>query len=327
MHKTKSINWTLSVVTALAAVGAIMTPAPQGTVMSTSPLIEEAQPQIHGAMPASCCQMVGALDKMVEEADLVFQGTVLRVDYANSTPVGTERPALPHTFVTYSVQRVLSGEDPGSTLMLRFIGGPSTVSGNYLRTSITPQFDVGDNDILFVAGNGERMSPLVANRSGRLRVIGGQVYSDTGRAVNLDEADHIQLGARHALEEVRTTLIRGEVIETERIHDPATTTSDAMAPQPLLATLERLGLQRKSTARRFQNSFPWEPFTGPDMAVAAMPQETLEATQPESLEEQQQRELHRKQDQEFRRSIRRTPTETPPRPIEQRTETPAESDR
>jgi len=42
---------------------------------------------------------------------------------------------------------------------------------------------MGDYDILFVEGNTRRMCPLVGGVEGRLRIIRGQAYTETGRAV------------------------------------------------------------------------------------------------------------------------------------------------
>jgi len=311
MDTKPKTSWTVPVLTALATVGAFLHTSPEREKTDPTPL-NGPHPQVHGAMPFSCCQSSGDLDNMVENSDLIFRGTVMRVDYANSTPSGEGNGAVPHTFVTYSVQEVLSGEDPGPHLTLRFLGGHNPVTGRYTRTTIAPQFDVGDDDILFVAGNGERLSPLVENRSGRLRVIGGQVYSDTGRSVRLHDGNHVQLGARYPLEEVRTTRIQGELIETQRSSNLATGPSDAMPPQELLASIRYLGRPQGATARRFRSVYPWVPFAGPDHGMTIAPVEPAQELQPESLEEQQQRALAREQEEAVRASVRRTETRNRP---------------
>src|SRR5262245_51085667 len=76
-----------------------------------------------------------SLAKMTGQADLVFRGVVVRVEYALSSPSEPGEPALPHTFVTYRVDEVLHGKVSGPSLTLRFLGGLDERTGLYLRTS------------------------------------------------------------------------------------------------------------------------------------------------------------------------------------------------
>ena len=40
-----------------------------------------------------------ALEKLITEADLVFEGTVEKIQYSNSAPAGPEQKPIPHTFL------------------------------------------------------------------------------------------------------------------------------------------------------------------------------------------------------------------------------------
>jgi hypothetical protein len=94
-------------------------------------------------------------------AQLVFEGEVVDVRYRPSTASAGDPLRIPHTFVTDRVDRVYKGSlaDDGragsvDTLTLRFIGGEGT-DDEYLMASGLPLFDIGDRDVLMVAGNGE----------------------------------------------------------------------------------------------------------------------------------------------------------------------------
>jgi hypothetical protein len=161
------------------------------------------------ALGALLCGPAGAAQSALDEsaavkrAELVFAGVVERVEYAFSDDRGGQLARLPHTFVTYRVEDVVRGTAPGATITLRFIGGRGD-EARFLMASDLPLFDVGDRDVLFVAGNGEAGCPLVGCANGRLRVIQDHVFSDDGRAVERDGAGALALGAYFDLPEVMT---------------------------------------------------------------------------------------------------------------------------
>ena len=76
------------------------------------------------AVQAFAYQPSGNYDmrKMSEEANLVFRGTVVEVDYRESRAKGAAR-SLPHTFVTFEVEEVLHGDLNRRQFTLRFLGG------------------------------------------------------------------------------------------------------------------------------------------------------------------------------------------------------------
>ncbi|HVT71910.1 MAG TPA: hypothetical protein VHD61_02145 [Lacunisphaera sp.] len=72
------------------------------------------------------------------------------------------------TLVELDVKEVIAGK-PAQPLVLRMLGGK--VGGDEMIVEGAPQFQVGDEDILFVQGNGRQVSPLVAMMHGRYRVM------------------------------------------------------------------------------------------------------------------------------------------------------------
>lgn len=142
------------------------------------------------------------LNSMSRRADLVFTGRVTEVRYRNSEPGGATNPVdgsdLPHTFVTFAVESVFKGKVEGRQVVLRFLGGVNSVdrSGTLpdeegpateiFGSSLTPLFDVGDRDLLFVRNNTVSACPLVNCAEGRFRLLsdgprkGAFVYTDRG---------------------------------------------------------------------------------------------------------------------------------------------------
>ena len=123
------------------------------------------------------------LAELAAASDLVFRGTVESLETVMSEPTGASGTRLPYTLVRYRVQDVLHGMADGSSITLRCLGGIDPRSGLLLLTSVTPEFVEGDEDILFVHGNGTRITPLVGDLDGRVRVIDGRAMSETGRPI------------------------------------------------------------------------------------------------------------------------------------------------
>jgi hypothetical protein len=137
----------------------------------------------------------GGLRTMLKHSDLVFHGEVTRIEYADPNGLGTDTstakgvswaPILkdtPHTFVTFRVLEALRGGATSDEFVtLRFYGGPDG-QGAYYRTSLDPTFVLGERQILFVAGNGERQRPLVGGFAGQVREHAGNAYNSFGVAI------------------------------------------------------------------------------------------------------------------------------------------------
>ena len=99
--------------------------------------------------------------ELVARAEQVVVGTVTAITQ------GQDESGAPSTFVTFSDLTVLKG-DVGATLTLRFYGG---ASGNVaVMIPDMPTFALGERNVLFVAGNGSAVCPLVGVWQGRFRV-------------------------------------------------------------------------------------------------------------------------------------------------------------
>jgi hypothetical protein len=142
------------------------------------------------------------LRAQVAKSDLVFVGTVADVAYAPSLVAGDGR-GIPHTFVTYEVERVLQGQADSEKITLRFIGGRGEESA-FLAVSGQPMFDLGDRDVLMVAGNGTSGCPLVDCADGRYRLIRDMVFSEEGRAIENTADGELARTTFYDLEEVMT---------------------------------------------------------------------------------------------------------------------------
>jgi hypothetical protein len=104
-----------------------------------------------------------------------FQELVAGSDYIVRAVVKTVRSeyAAPGsdkilTFVELEVTEVIAGTPP-TPLVLRMLGG--RVGDDQLIVQGAPQFKVGDEDVLFVRGNGKQFYPLMAVMHGRYPVL------------------------------------------------------------------------------------------------------------------------------------------------------------
>ncbi|PSB01931.1 hypothetical protein [Merismopedia glauca] len=138
----------------------------------------------------------------VKNSEFAFQGVVSKVEYRSSD----NAHPVPHTFVTFKVEKLLKGASKPEFVTLRFVGGTDG-KGNFLSVSGVPLFDVGDRDILFAKGNGQFACPLVNCGSGRLRVINNQVFTDDGRPLLINSKGLLGEGKPVALNEVLTNKI------------------------------------------------------------------------------------------------------------------------
>ena len=216
---------------------------------------------------------------MHRDAELVFRGTVVDVRNVLSLDGGADRPSLPHTFVTFAVEEVHKGMASTEHLTLRFLGGYDPVRRAHLVVGHAPRFDLGDRDLLFVTGNQERITPLVNEAAGRLRILDGQLYNELGHAIVVDEEGAFRLGHRYVREEVRTTTtVNGEVQTIDLGPQARTGASPAVTIQDLQAALA--GIREEAEVRRignprdvaaFRSADPNVAFLGPDFTPAGPP--------------------------------------------------------
>lgn len=183
------------------------------------------------AMPASA-GLPGNddFDDRLLAAEAVFEGTIESVQFVESQG-DAGAPGVPHTFVTYRVERVFKGRVGGETVTLRFFGGLDSTGDELTSASNAPTLDRGDHDIVLVAGNGAAECPLVGCGQGRFRVIGGSVYDEGGRDLVPVGREGFQRGETRDLPEVfRWSSVGLEMVFDERPRpaDPdATMSADA----------------------------------------------------------------------------------------------------
>jgi len=127
-------------------------------------------------LPASAMVVVQRdFADLVARAEQIVVGTVIDVREHDDPAAG------PVTYVTVSALRVLKG-DARDTLTLRFSGGASGAVAVHIPDM--PTFAVGDRAVLFVAGNGRDVCPLVGVWQGRFRV-----RFDSARGTEVVETD------------------------------------------------------------------------------------------------------------------------------------------
>src|ERR1035437_6462420 len=102
---------------------------------------------------------------LVQQADYIVHATVKSVTAEWSTD-GPNKHII--TKVELSVQEVIAGTPP-QPLVLVMLGGK--IGDQELRVEGAPHFKVGDEDILFIHGNGQQFTPLVAMEYGRDPVV------------------------------------------------------------------------------------------------------------------------------------------------------------
>lgn len=113
---------------------------------------------------APCCGMVVAkreFPELVARAEQIVVGTVIDIREE------LDAAGTPFTLVTLSHLSVWKGT-AGSTLTLRFYGG--TAGDVTVRDPDMPTFVLGERDVVFVAGNGTSVCPLVGVWQGRYYV-------------------------------------------------------------------------------------------------------------------------------------------------------------
>jgi hypothetical protein len=103
--------------------------------------------------------------ELVAEAETILRGQVTGIE---ARWVATPQGRVIKTFVTFVVLKRIKGTATGA-LTLEFLGGEIGDEG--MRVEGMPRFAVGDVEILFVAGNGARVCPLIGMMHGRYRVL------------------------------------------------------------------------------------------------------------------------------------------------------------
>jgi hypothetical protein len=106
-----------------------------------------------------------AFPSLVGQADYIIRAVVKSV----SSEIRTDQYGR-HIFtkVELDVRQVISGTPP-QPLVLQMLGGK--VGDETMVVQGAPTFKVGDEDILFIRGNGQQFTPLVALMHGRYPIL------------------------------------------------------------------------------------------------------------------------------------------------------------
>ncbi|HWY67792.1 MAG TPA: hypothetical protein VNX88_03955 [Terriglobales bacterium] len=101
--------------------------------------------------------------------------------------------SLPYAFVTYKILKVVRGRVLGETLTIRALGGLDH-SDRLLFVDHMPFFGIGDEDILLVRGNGQRVCPFVNCSFGRFRIANDRVYNGFAVPITVCKNGSLKLG-------------------------------------------------------------------------------------------------------------------------------------
>jgi len=117
------------------------------------------------AVPAQATTVIPPdFDYLVAQADYVVRAVVVSVT-SELHAEGPQRHII--TKVELDVREVISGTPP-QPLVLQMLGGK--VGDEEMVVDGVPKFKVGDEDVLFVHGNGRQLCPLVALMYGRFPI-------------------------------------------------------------------------------------------------------------------------------------------------------------
>lgn len=103
------------------------------------------------------------LEQMTERANMIFTGQVV----GRRAEWNAERTRI-YTYVTFEVDRYLKGGNDSRITTVRLIGGQV---GRYLvRVPGAPQFTVGEDVLLFCAGEGARIPSVLGLSLGKFTI-------------------------------------------------------------------------------------------------------------------------------------------------------------
>ncbi len=120
---------------------------------------------ISGVLSAKATTVVPpSFDDLVNQADYIVRAVVKSVS-CEWRDDGANRHIM--TKVELEVTEVIAGNPP-TPLVLEMLGGQ--IGDLKMVVQGAPEFKVGDEDILFVHGNGKQFNPLVALGHGRYKV-------------------------------------------------------------------------------------------------------------------------------------------------------------
>ena len=166
------------------------------------------------ALPAHATTVVPPkFEELVNESDYIVRAVVKSV-----TSEWREKQGQRHifTFVELEVLEVIHGTPP-QPLVLEMLGGQ--VGDEAMVVQGVPRFEVGQEDILFVRGNGRQFYPLTAAMHGRYPVM-----REKGKPAHVARSNHAAL---HATAEVALPLTEESEVGVKQ---PMNANTPALSP-------------------------------------------------------------------------------------------------
>jgi hypothetical protein len=161
-------------------------------------------------------------DQLVNESDYIIRAVVKAVTSEYRTNTSGRKI---FTKVALDVQEVIAGTPP-SEVVLEILGGK--VGDEQMVLEGAPRFKVGDEDILFVRGNGNTIVPLVAMMHGRYPIMRdattGRKYMARENKVPLSDTA-----------EIAKPIVKGN---TTVVQEPAKAASQAMTPEEFIQRIK-----------------------------------------------------------------------------------------
>ena len=161
--------------------------------------------------------------ELVNKSDYVVRGRVKALSYEDRMSGGRE---LIFTKIEIEVLEVIAGTPPESVVLV-MLGGKS--GDRELVVAGVPQFKVGDEDILFVQGNGRNFYPLYAVMHGKYPVKRDQA---TGRRF-VTRSNEVPLGD---VAEIALPVAEGSAATLQK---RLRRTTDAMTPEDFIQRIKQ----------------------------------------------------------------------------------------
>jgi len=176
------------------------------------------------AMPLRATSVVPPqFAELVNRSDYVVRGRVKALNYESRMSGGRE---LIFTKIEVEVLEVIAGTPPESVVLV-MLGGKS--GDRELVVAGVPQFKVGDEDILFVQGNGRNFYPLYAVMHGKYPVKRDQA---TGRRF-VTRSNEVPLGD---VAEIALPVTEGSAAALQK---RMRRTTDAMTPEDFIQRIKQ----------------------------------------------------------------------------------------
>jgi hypothetical protein len=176
--------------------------------------------------------------ELVQGSDYIIRGKVTALRNEIRWHDGRE---MPFTQVEIQVAEVIAGAPPAQ-VVLSLLGG-RTSDGGVLTVDGVPQFQVGDQDILFVQGNGTNFYPLRAVMHGRYPV---RFDKKLGREY-VARANGVPLAATA---EVALPLAEGKLAQLLRKQRRA---DDALTPAEFIQSIREVRAARATGGKSHAN--------------------------------------------------------------------------